>query len=277
MDAESPPPDPPNPPDLLNLPGLPGPTDPPDLPDHPFRAPVRSTTPTMSERLVAGVEVLLCSDYPTQFALAGTFAALGFRPQDADGARNIGCGAALTRADTVLLGGLMIAVLRAHGESPRDVFLGRRPILGELRAGVPMTFVAFAIAAVVLLTVRTVAPWLRTVEHNPLQDLMRTPADTALFALVVIVGGGVREELQRAFLLGRFERWLGGPTVGIVVASAAFGIGHLMQGADAAVATGLLGAFWATTYIRRRSVVAPMVSHAGFDLLQVLQFVVLGR
>jgi membrane protease YdiL (CAAX protease family) len=223
------------------------------------------------------MEVLLCSDYPTQFALAATFTALGFHPLGADGALNVRFVAALTLADTVFLVALMIAFLRAHGENPRDVFFGRRPLAGELRAGVPMTFVAFAIAAVVLLTVRTAAPWLRTVEHNPLQDLMRTPFDTALFAVVVVVGGGVREELQRAFLLGRFERWLGGPTVGVVVASLAFGIGHVVQGADAVVATALLGAFWATTYLRRRSVVAPMVSHAGFDLLQVAQFIVFRR
>lgn len=246
-------------------------------PEPPPDAPSSDTARTTTDRVVAAIEVLLCSDYPTQFALAATFTAMGFRAQGADGALNIGFVAALTLVDTVFLVALMITFLRAHGESPRDVFLGRRPLAGELRAGVPMTFVAFAIAAAVLLIVRTAAPWLRTVEHNPLQDLMRTPLDTALFALVVVVGGGVREELQRAFLLGRFERWLGGPTVGIVVASVAFGIGHLMQGADAVVATALLGAFWATTYIRRRSVVAPMVSHAGFDLLQVLQFLVLGR
>ena len=39
-----------------------------------------------------------------------------------------------------------------------------------------------------------------------------------------------------------------------------------------ALATGLLGAFWGAIYLRRRSAIAPMVSHAGFDLLQILQF-----
>ena len=65
--------------------------------------------------------------------------------------------------------------------------------------------------------------------------------------------------------------WLGGGTVGLVVASIAFGAGHLLQGVDAAIATGLLGAFWGVVYLRRRSIAAPMVSHAGFDLLQILQ------
>ena len=59
--------------------------------------------------------------------------------------------------------------------------------------------------------------------------------------LVVVVAGGVREEIQRAFLLRRFEVWLGGSTVGIIVTSVAFGAGHVLQGYDAAIVTGLLG------------------------------------
>jgi membrane protease YdiL (CAAX protease family) len=110
-----------------------------------------------------------------------------------------------------------------------------------------------------------------------LQDLVQTKRDAVLFAVVVVVAGGVREELQRAFLLRRFERWLGGARVGIVVTSAAFGAGHLLQGADAAIATALLGAFWAIVYLRRRSAVAPVVSHSGFNLLQLAQFLAIPR
>jgi len=89
--------------------------------------------------------------------------------------------------------------------------------------------------------------------------------------------GYVREEIQRAFLLHRFEEWLGGRAVGVIVTSAAFGAGHGLQGVDAGVATGLLGAFWGVIYLRRRSAVAPMVSHAGFDLLQIVQFLIAGK
>ena len=241
----------------------------PDAPPH--------STPTIAERTVALIEVLLCSDYPTQFALVASFTALGFHPQGPDGSLNIGFVMALSLADTVFLIGLMLTFLLAHGERPRHIFFGSRPIAAEARAAIPLTFVAFGIALLVLLSVRALAPWLHTVEHNPLQDLMRTPANAVLFAIVVVVAGGVREELQRAFLLRRFERWLGGSTVGLVVASAAFGMGHLVQGADAVIATALLGAFWGVVYLRRGSAVAPMVSHSGFDLLQVAQFLATGR
>jgi membrane protease YdiL (CAAX protease family) len=235
------------------------------------------TTPTVTERTVALIEVLLCSDYPTQFALNATFTAAGFRAQSPEGALNIGFVMVLSLADTVFLVGLMVVFLLAHGERPRDVFFGGKPVVQEARAGIPLTFVAFGIALLVLLSTRLMAPWLHTVEHNPLQDLMRTRRDAVMFAILVVIAGGVREELQRAFLLRRFERWLGGSTVGVVATSASFGIGHLLQGVDAVIATALLGAFWGIVYLRRRSVVAPMVSHSGFDLLQVAQFLATGR
>ena len=92
-----------------------------------------------------------------------------------------------------------------------------------------MIFAAILIGAAVLLTIQAVAPSLHTVENNPLRDLIRSPRSALLFALVVLVAGGIREEIQRAFLLHRFEVYLGGSTVGIVVASAAFGAGHLLQ------------------------------------------------
>ena len=132
---------------------------------------------------------------------------------------------------------------------------------------------SIVLAAAVLLTVRRFAPALHDVEHNPLQDMLTSPRDAWWFALVVVVAGGVREEIQRAFLLHRFEVWLGGGTTGLIVTSLAFGAAHYgVQGIDAGIATGLLGAFWGLIYLWRRSSVAPIVSHAGFDLLQVVPF-----
>jgi membrane protease YdiL (CAAX protease family) len=44
----------------------------------------------------------------------------------------------------------------------------------------------------------------------------------------------------------------------------------VVQGWDAVVATGLLGAFWGVVYLKRRSVVAPIVCHAIFNLTEIL-------
>src|SRR5439155_9437441 len=180
--------------------------------------------------------------------------------------------------DTAVLIGLIVFFLRAHGERPSDVFLGRRPIGREALLGAPLVVVAFGIAIGVLLAVQRFAPSLHTVAHNPLQDLIASPAQAAVFGFVVVVAGGVREEIQRAFLLHRFDVWLGGGTLGVIVTSVAFGAGHLqVQGVDAALATGLLGAWWGIVYLRRRSAVAPIVSHAGFNLLEIVQFLLVAR
>jgi membrane protease YdiL (CAAX protease family) len=226
-------------------------------------------------RLAAACEVILCSGFPTQLGLALIFGAIGYRAGDVS--LTLSYVVALSLADTAVLIALIFVFLRASGEEPRGVFLGTRSPGEEARAGLPLVLVAFGIALATLAVIQAFAPWLHTVERNPLQQLVTTPGQASLFAVVVVVAGGVREELQRAFLLRRFEAHLGGATVGVVTASIAFGAAHLLQGADAAIATGLLGAFWGVIYLRRRSVVAPVVSHAGFNLLQLAQFLMLGR
>src|SRR5580692_11831886 len=80
--------------------------------------------PSPIQRVVALLEVLLCSDYPTQAALGATFTALGYGPYAANGDLRVGFVVTLSLVDTALLVGLMLFFLHAHGERPRDVFLG---------------------------------------------------------------------------------------------------------------------------------------------------------
>ena len=228
-----------------------------------------------ASRIVALLEVLICSDYITQIAIGGTLRALGFAPMTG-GRLNVGFVVALSLGDAVLLVGLILLMLYAHGERPRKVLFGPRPLMGEAILGVPLAAMALVAGAAIILTIQRFAPSLHTVPDNPLQDLLQRPRDAWLFALVVFVAGGFREEIQRAFLLHRFDVWLGGPIVGLVVTSVGFGAGHLFQCVDAAITTGLLGAFWAAVYLRRRSAAAPIVSHAGFDLVQIVPYM-LGR
>ena len=237
---------------------------------------VERRRPRWDERAMALLEIALCSDLPSQLLLALLFARLGLTPLGTDGVWRIGFFAPLLLLDTVLLVGLVLIFLRTHGESPRDVFFGQRPWWPELRAAVPLTAKAYAILLPVMLTVSVLAPWLHTVVRNPLQDLLLAPGGAALFAPIAILAGGVREEVQRAFILRRFDGVFGRARPGLVIWSLLFGLGHLAQGADAAVATALLGALWGVAYLRRQSIVAPVVSHAAFDLLQVAFFLAAG-
>jgi membrane protease YdiL (CAAX protease family) len=200
----------------------------------------------------------------------------GLGPLGPDGRLSLAFVLVLSIADTLLLIGLMVALTRAHGESPAALWLGGRPVRREALAGVLLVPAVFLLVVVLLNVLRLTAPWLHNVETNPLERLASTPGEAAVFAVVAIVAGGVREELQRAFLLRRFERHLGGAGVGVAVLSAGFGLGHVVQGWDAVVTTGVLGALWAAVYLRRRSTIAPLVSHAGFNSLEVLRVAAFG-
>jgi membrane protease YdiL (CAAX protease family) len=229
-----------------------------------------------AERAAAALEVILCSGFPTQIFVITVLAAAGMKMRLADGALSPPFVFALTLLDTVLLVSLIVFFMRSRGESVRDQLFGDRPIGREMLLGLALIPASFFVVIAVLLLVQLVVPSLRNVPHNPLQDLVRSRWDAAIFAFVVMVAGGVREEVQRGFVLRRFERYLGGGAAGLLVFSVLFGLGHLEQGRDIAVATGVLGAFWGAIFLRRRSIAAPMIGHAGFNLAQVLKFLTLG-
>jgi membrane protease YdiL (CAAX protease family) len=234
-------------------------------------------TPTAMDRAVAVLEIVLCSSVPTQLALAGALRAARVPAFGADGSLSLTFVLILSIADTLLLAGLMVFITRSHGDSVRELWLGRGPIRPEVIRGLVLIPAVFLMVVVLLNLMRLVAPGLHNVETNPLEKLAGTPGEAALFAIVAIVAGGVREEMQRAFLLRRFERHLGGAMVGVVVLSAAFGLGHIVQGWDAVITTGLLGAFWAVVYLQRRSSVAPIISHSGFNSLEILRVAITGQ
>src|SRR3954463_13423367 len=107
--------------------------------------------PLASLRLVALIEVLLCSDFPTQLAVDALLRAIGYRPFDSAGQLQVGYVVGLSLADTLLLVGFVLLFLRAHGERPSELFLGRRPIAEEIRLGLPLIFVSLILGVAVLL------------------------------------------------------------------------------------------------------------------------------
>ena len=239
-------------------------------------APLREQLTPWQQRALALFEVLLCSSLPTQILIATILGAVGIAPRVGD-QLSLTFVLILSLADTTLLIFLMVALTRAHGDSPWLLWRGRSPLRREIVVGVMLVPAAVFIVGFLMGIIRAFAPGLHNVPENPLEALAAGGVGgAALFGVVAIVAGGIREELQRAFLLQRFERHLGGATVGVIVLSTAFGLGHALQGWDAAVATGTLGAFWAILYLRRRSSVAPMVSHAGFNSLEVLRVAIGG-
>jgi membrane protease YdiL (CAAX protease family) len=224
-------------------------------------------------RLGALVEVLLCSGFPTQLLVFSALTSAGLSPQAPAGAWVPSFVIAMSLIDMVLVLGLVSLFVRAHAEPLREFVTGGRRPGREIGLGLALVPAALLLVILVLAAVLAAAPGLHNVPVNPFEQMLQTPRDAAAFAVVVMLAGGVREEFQRAFIIRRFDQFLGGAAGGIVLYSAVFGLGHLDQGYAAAIATGVLGAAWGALYWARGSVIAPMVSHAGFNLVQLLKYV----
>jgi membrane protease YdiL (CAAX protease family) len=197
-----------------------------------------------ADRLGALGEVVLCSGIPTQLVVLAAMNGLGMRLETSGGSWSPVFVATLSLLDAALVIGLVFLFLRAHRERARDVLLGQRAVWQEAIAGVALLPVVFLVMLLTLGALITFAPQLHNVPRNPMEDLMQNPRDAAMFGIVVILAGGVREEIQRGFILHRFSQYLG-------------------------------GALWGTIYLMRGSVIAPMVSHAGFNLAQILKLMAL--
>ena len=224
------------------------------------------------ERAAAALEVILCSGFPTQIVIITILSTFGMKARLVGGQLSPSFVFTMTLLDTFLLVALVIFFMRAHRESVREQLFGSRSPGREILFGLALIPASFFVVIAVLLVLQAVIPGLRNVPHNPLQDLVRDRWDAVIFAFVVMIAGGVREEIQRGFVLRRFEQYLGGGAAGLVIFSALFGLGHLEQGHDVAVATAILGAFWGAIFLRRRSILGPMIGHAGFNLTQVIKF-----
>ena len=238
-------------------------------------APVPSPVPAAAGRLplpkwFALAQAVAVSGIPTQVVIVVGLIFLANWPLDG-GQISLEFFAIVGLLDTACIALLIRLFLTLSGETSRQVFLGRRRAWGEIWRGLALVPVAYIGVAAVVLTLRWLAPWLQTVDKNPLEQYMRTPLEAGIFLVVVMLAGGIREELQRAFILHRFEQALGGVRIGLAVFTITFGLLHIYEGVDAAVAIGLLGLFWGVLYIRRRSAILSMVNHGSFNAIQVMQ------
>jgi membrane protease YdiL (CAAX protease family) len=239
-------------------------------------APLNAAGGSGATRLLALIEVLLCSGFPTQLVITAALTQSGFVAFHDSGELSMPFVSLLALIDSLVITALVLLLLYARGERPSLVLLGTRPRWRESLLGLLLIPIVFCLALGLLLTIRTFFPFLQTYERNPLESLISTPSQALLFGAVAIIAGGVREEVQRGFILHRFDQYLGGGWLGLVIFSVAFGIGHVLQGWDAAITTAALGAFWGAIYLRRRSILAPLISHAGFNSAEILRYTLFG-
>ncbi|MBI4444525.1 MAG: CPBP family intramembrane metalloprotease [Acidobacteria bacterium] len=166
---------------------------------------------------------------------------------------------------------LITLFLLARRESFVMLGFSFQGFLREARIGVLTLSVLLAATVGVGAFFRMFLPQFVT-ETNPLLELVKTPSDLMLFMLSSVFVGGIKEEIQRAFVLVRFERHLGGIIVGLILWSIFFGVGHQAQGVDKAAGAGVLGFIFGLLFVWRRKLTAPIVAHALYDIFTLLLF-----
>jgi membrane protease YdiL (CAAX protease family) len=165
----------------------------------------------------------------------------------------------------------LMVILKSHRETLVDLGLSWSEWKPNLYIGIVLVPILFVVNELNGIVFQIFFPKY-VAAQNPLLDIIRTPVDLALFLVVSIFAGGIKEELQRAFILSRFRAYLGGPKVGLVLWSIAFGLGHYAQGSQAIVSATLFGLLFGSIYLIRRNLIAPMVAHALYDISALLGF-----
>jgi membrane protease YdiL (CAAX protease family) len=156
---------------------------------------------------------------------------------------------------------------RSHGW-PRHVAIG-------LGFGLAM-FVALNVALSSVLDSLLPGPGTR---GPSILSFFHDPRNLLVWLPIGVIGGGMVEEIQRIFVLTRFQHALGraGLALGVALGSAMFGFEHLYQGWSGAVSNAVSGAVLALLYLRRRSALEPIAAHAFADVLAMLAATFLAR
>jgi membrane protease YdiL (CAAX protease family) len=220
-----------------------------------------------SERLVAFLEVLGLAGILSSVVAALPFSLHAGNPAILlKDARLIASFVVLEAAITLLL---LLLILRLHRESLADLGWKWDQWISDLLLGVFLVPILLLVNALVDFGFKVLLPNYH-MDRNPLLESIQSPGDLALFIVAALFAGGVKEELQRAFVLVRFRDYLGGARLGLIIWSVAFGAAHYVQGVQGAAVAGLFGLLLGAVYLARGSVVAPMVAHGVYDSVALL-------
>lgn len=173
--------------------------------------------------------------------------------------------------ETSLTLGIILILLWTGGRRLRDLGWAKRGWRKESLAGVSVVPLLFGATFLVGFLFPIFLPQYVS-ESNPLLEMIQDGTDLGLLLISSVVVGGIKEEVQRAFILVHFRNHLGGAVPGLILWSAFFGVGHSFQGVDFAVAAGVLGLLFGLLYLWRGHLAAPIVAHALYDVVTLLIF-----
>ncbi len=166
---------------------------------------------------------------------------------------------------------ILALLLKLHHERIRDLGLYWDRWRPNVTLGIILVPFLFIINAFVSFIFREYFPKYY-LEINPLTEIIHTPRQLAFFIFSALIAGGIKEELQRAFILTRFHQHLGGAGLGLVLWSLSFGAGHYIQGVQGVVVATAYGFIFGLIYLIRGSLIAPIVAHSAYDTLALLGY-----
>ena len=170
--------------------------------------------------------------------------------------------------NTIILGVIAI-LMRLEGDGFAGLALsrkrlGRQMLFGVILGPVMLIFGQVLVTPIVSAVVPGPSPVTITAWF---QDLSYIP----LWAVLIVYGGGLGEELTRVFVLTRFEKRWGRPglALAILAHATAFGMAHLYQGIQVAIGLGISAVVYSLIFARRRSAIEMITAHITFDAIGV--------
>jgi membrane protease YdiL (CAAX protease family) len=95
----------------------------------------------------------------------------------------------------------------------------------------------------------------------------RTPGETVLACVLVLIVAGAEETIFRGYLLLRLRELTRSTTIAVAIATLVFASGHTYEGIGGVIAVAVMGVVLALVYLWRRSLIAPVVLHFLQDFL----------
>ena len=223
------------------------------------------------ERLRAVFEIIMVSGIVSSFLVSLVFVPIFGRNSMNLTEMNVGFFVKYQMVETAVTFLILWIFMKARRETLSDLGLNWKQWKTNVRIGVLAAPCLIVISGVVGAAFQLFLPEY-ALEKNPLMAMIHSPFQLTLFIITAVIGGGVKEELQRAFILNRFRYHLGGAGVGLVVWSLVFGAGHYAQGAQGVCAATILGVVFGALYIMRGSLIATITAHAVYNTLALLIF-----
>lgn len=220
----------------------------------------------LNERIFALVEVIFCSGIVSSLLATLPLLLLGIDPTQIVNRPKLIFFAFLV--ESFILITMIVLFQRSRHQKVKDLGFNVRNLKANVIIGLGIVPVLFFIGVVVSLFFKYYLPKYY-VEKNPLLEIIQSRSDLGFFIGMGLIAG-FKEEIQRAFILLRFDKYLFGAPLGLVLWSIAFGAGHRLQEFQGVITTGLLGFCFGLLFLTRKNLISPIVAHASYDVLALL-------